>query len=82
MTLTLKSMNCIKMKLKEYREYCALSQADAARKMGVSRQAWHQWETGERNPGIKVMQRLCMAFHCFIKVGPLGWEIEPLYYKK
>lgn len=43
-------------KLIEYRG--ERSQAEIARKYGVTQQAWNKWETGAANPTVDKMKRL------------------------
>jgi DNA-binding XRE family transcriptional regulator len=45
-------------KLKAWRAEHALSAADAARRMGVTRQTWHSWERGASIPPARFMVKL------------------------
>jgi transcriptional regulator with XRE-family HTH domain len=47
--------------LKELREKAGLSQRDLAEKAGTSQKAISWWETGEREPSISNLHKLCVA---------------------
>ncbi len=44
--------------LEKWRKSQALSMAEAARRVSVSRQAWHKWETMARVPHARFRMRL------------------------
>ncbi len=45
------------------RESAGLTQAELARRIGVSRQQLHNWETGFRNPKLDALVLIAEALH-------------------
>ncbi len=48
-------------KIARAREAKGLSLRDAAKRLGISRQCWHQWESGYRTPTLKTAHRIADA---------------------
>lgn len=48
-------------KLKAWRTSEDLTQAEAARRFGVTRMTWFRWESGEIQPRAGMMRSLCAA---------------------
>ena len=38
-----------------------LSLRDAGKRLGISRQCWHQWETGYHSPTLRTARRIANA---------------------
>lgn len=49
-------------RLRELREQNALSQEDAASRVGITLRQWQRWETGESEPYKRNLLRLASAF--------------------
>lgn len=49
------------MKLKEIREQLGITQSEAARRAGLSRQAYGNYESGKRKPDINILPKLANA---------------------
>jgi transcriptional regulator with XRE-family HTH domain len=49
------------VKLKAWRVGEDLTQAQAARRFGVTRMTWFRWENGEIQPRSQTLTRLCTA---------------------
>lgn len=60
-------------KVQMARKLVGLSQADAARRGGMSRQQWHQWESGIHTPGYKSMDRIATVLGTTV-IGLLSLE--------
>lgn len=58
-------------KIRFLRERKGLSLEAAAARIGVSRQQWHQWETGKRHPRIDTLERIAGALDMSV-VGVLS----------
>lgn len=56
--------------LKEYRKINGLTLDQLATQLGVSAQALHQWEKGDRQPGSRVMQKISNALGMIVCVRP------------
>lgn len=53
-----------KNQLKYYRNIHKLSQEELAEKIGISRQAYSNYEQGIREPNLDILRRLCIIFDC------------------
>lgn len=53
-------------KLKEKRIQKGLTQAQLGRLVGVSYRTIYQYETGRREPSLKVLRALAVALNCLI----------------
>ena len=58
----------IRYKLRNWRRQQGLTQAEAAKRFGVARRTWHQWEQGAIIPGPSHMIEL---------VNITGGEVQP-----
>ncbi len=59
-------------KMKEKRLERGLSQAELAKRIGVSRQTVNMIESGEYNPTINLCRRLCAELGCTL--NDIFWE--------
>lgn len=53
-----------KNQLRFYRKSIGLSQEKIAEKLGMTQQAYANYENGIREPGIETLKRLCCIFEC------------------
>jgi DNA-binding XRE family transcriptional regulator len=51
-----------KTELRIAREECGLSQAEAARQLGISRQTLWSYESGEGLPSANILARMCVLY--------------------
>ena len=58
------------MTLKEYRKSLGLSQTQLAERLGVSYQAYQQWENGKRAPGADALVRFVEKLQVTITFRP------------
>lgn len=52
--------------IKKKRLSCLLTQAELATNLGVSQNTVSQWETGVRNPNIKLLPRIADILGCTV----------------
>jgi len=57
-----KYLNMARYTIKEYRQHLGLTQEQAGARLGVSKQAWGQWETGASLPTATTLTRIMEAF--------------------
>lgn len=50
--------------LRMYRERIGLTQEQIAKELGVTASAVTQWESGARNPNIKILKKLSIILGC------------------
>lgn len=50
--------------LRKYRENKGLTQEQVAKELGVTASAVTQWESGARNPNIKILKKLALILGC------------------
>ncbi len=50
--------------LRKFRENKGLTQEQLAKELGVTASAVTQWESGARNPNIKVLKKLSLILGC------------------
>ena len=67
-------------RIKELRQSIGLTQAEFAKKVGVSNQAIHYFETGKRKPKMETWQKLADYFE--VSVPYLKGEIDREYLEK
>lgn len=53
-----------KNQLKFYRKAIGLNQESVANKLGITRQAYSNYEQGIREPSIEQIKQLCIIFDC------------------
>jgi transcriptional regulator with XRE-family HTH domain len=58
------------MTLKEYRKSLGLSQTQLAEKLGVSYQAYQQWEQGKKQPGSAALINFVEKLQVTIRIRP------------
>ena len=57
-------MNTLSERIKSQRKNLKLTQGDIAKKIGISRVSYTQWELGETNPKGENLLKLAAALHC------------------
>ncbi len=72
--LTGRSGEKMNEKMKEKRQEKSLSQADLAKRVGVSRQTINMVESGEYNPTLSLCIKICRELGC--RLDDLFWEEE------
>lgn len=55
------------MNIKKYRELCGISQAEAARRLGISRQAYNNYELGKREADYETLLKLAEIFNTSVE---------------
>lgn len=58
------------MTLREYRKSLGQTQAQFAERLGVSQQAYSQWESGTRSPGAETLILLAEKLRLVITIKP------------
>ena len=51
-------------RIRSLRAALGITQADAARRAGTTRQAWHQWERGAHEPGARALRGMMRVLGC------------------
>jgi transcriptional regulator with XRE-family HTH domain len=51
-------------KIRRVRLQRGLTESEAGRALGISKQAWHQWETSERSPRIASLIKISQVLGC------------------
>ena len=58
------------MTLKEYRKSLGLTQTQLAERLGVSYQAYQQWENGRKKPGAEALMKFAEKLRLVITIKP------------
>lgn len=58
------------MTLRQYRKSLGKSQAQFAHRIGVTQQAYSQWESGTRSPGSEVLLLMAEKLRVIITIKP------------
>lgn len=53
-----------KNQLKYYRKLKEMTQIQVSKFLGVSRQAYQHYESGDREPSFDILKKLCVLFDC------------------
>ena len=59
----------MKQRFKEYRKKAGLTQAEAAKKVGVTQSSISYWEKGKTTPSVESLFRMAEVYGC--KIGDL-----------
>lgn len=55
------------MTLRQARERAGIGAAEAARRLGVTRQAVSQWDTGTKFPSVKRLGKIAELYGCTVR---------------
>jgi transcriptional regulator with XRE-family HTH domain len=55
------------LNIKKYREICGISQAEAARRLEISRQAYNNYELGKREADYETLLKLAEIFNTSVE---------------
>lgn len=55
------------LNIKKYRELCGISQAEAARRLGVSRQSYNNYELGKRECDYELLLKISEIFNTSVE---------------
>jgi transcriptional regulator with XRE-family HTH domain len=69
MSIELEKLAMIGKQLATLREYRKLTQEQLAQKCGVSRVYIGQVESGDRNPTLGVIFKMCDALQCYVDIN-------------